>query len=569
MTASAGRNLGRYRLERLIGRGGMAEVWEARDQTLGRRVAVKIILPNLSAETRFHERFLSEARAVAALEHENVLPIYDFGDAAGEPYLVMPFLENGTLAERLERGAVTPAQAIEWIRQLASALDAAHAAGVLHRDVKPANVMLGGGGRLLLADFGIAKSNQSADLTATGIALGTPAYMAPELARGEGATSASDRYALGVLAYELLCGRPPFVGDNALALLHQHLTTPVPAVITARPDLPDDLDPAFARILAKDPAVRPPTCAALADDIARAFGASGFAPAPIAIGHRAERPIGPDDATLAAPVPHGAPTPATHAMSHPAPTISSAATGHQVPASPTKRGTGAIAAAVLGALVVIAVGWLLFQNRRQPSGAEPPGDVAANEAPAAAEPREEPPEPSSAEPEASRASAERAATDSEREAVPAPPGATKGSASKPPVPPPAGVTAPNVPAPPLAGSRSRRRRAAPQRPPTTIRPPPRRRRPSSRRRSWAMPPAEAFAIFGLVADAWRRGRFGSELFTEIEQRSASMRSTDLESRRRALGELDRGRSGADRGRSRDGAHASPPSFSRSSTRRTG
>ena len=133
---------------------------------------------------------------------------------------------------------MTPAQAIDWIRQLASALDAAHAAGVLHRDVKPANVMLGGGGRLLLADFGIAKSNQSADLTATGIALGTPAYMAPELARGEAATSASDRYALGVVAYELLCGRPPFVGDNALALLHQHLTTPVPAVVAARPDLP-------------------------------------------------------------------------------------------------------------------------------------------------------------------------------------------------------------------------------------------------------------------------------------------------------------------------------------------
>ena len=303
MTSSAGRNLGRYRLERLIGRGGMAEVWEARDQTLGRRVAVKIILPNLSGEARFHERFLSEARSVAALEHENVLPIYDFGDAEGEPYLVMPFLENGTLAERLKRGEVTPAQAIEWIRQLASALDAAHAAGVLHRDVKPANVMLGGGGRLLLADFGIAKSNQSADLTATGIALGTPAYMAPELARGEGATSASDRYALGVLAYELLCGRPPFVGDNALALLHQHLTTPVPAVITARPDLP-----ARSRSRVR-PHPRQGSGGAAADlrrarrrdraSVRRALR-RGCARSPPAIAPRARS--GPDDATLAAPV---------------------------------------------------------------------------------------------------------------------------------------------------------------------------------------------------------------------------------------------------------------------------
>ena len=156
MTEGFARSLGRYRLERLVGRGGMAEVWEARDQTLGRRVAVKIILPNLAAETRFHERFLSEARSVAALEHDHVLPIYDFGEAEGGPYLVMPFLDHGTLAERLKRDDPTPAQSIEWIRQLASALDAAHAAGVLHRDVKPANVMFGGGGRLLLADFGIA-----------------------------------------------------------------------------------------------------------------------------------------------------------------------------------------------------------------------------------------------------------------------------------------------------------------------------------------------------------------------------------------------------------------------------
>jgi serine/threonine-protein kinase len=312
---------------------------------LGRRVAVKLILPNLSTETRFHERFLSEARSVAALEHENVLPIYDFGDAGGEPYLVMPFLENGTLAERLEQGEVTPAQAIEWIRQLASALDAAHEAGVLHRDVKPANVMLGGGGRLLLADFGIAKSDQSGDLTATGIALGTPAYMAPELARGEGATSASDRYALGVLAYELLCGRPPFVGDNALALLHQHLTTPVPAVITARPDLPEDLDPAFARILAKDPAARPVTCAALAGEIARAFGGSVEAVAPITVGPRAARPIGAEDATLAARVSHGAATPATRVADRPAPSIMSVDSAARTPAPATRYRPAAIAAA--------------------------------------------------------------------------------------------------------------------------------------------------------------------------------------------------------------------------------
>jgi hypothetical protein len=352
---------------------------------------------------------------VAALEHENVLPIYDVGDAEGEPYLVMPFLENGTLAERLERGEVTPAQAIEWIRQLGTALDAAHAAGVLHRDVKPANVMIGGGGRLLVADFGIAKSNQSGDLTATGIALGTPAYMAPELARGEGATSASDRYALGVIAYELLCGRPPFIGDNALALLHQHLTTP-------------------ARVRRR----------------CRRGGADH---------RRSWRP--PPDRSRGC----------------------------------NTRGAGFTgrAAAVLAALVVIAGGWLLFQSRQRTNRAEP-AELAANDLPGPAAPLEEPLEPSIAEPEGSRADAAKT-TDSARESLPPPPVATQ-AASQPPAPPPApAATAASNEEQPAAGH-------------------------------WAMPPAEAFAIFGLVADAWRHGRFDSELFAQVEQRSASMRSTD-------------------------------------------
>ncbi len=220
------------------------------------------------------------------------------------------------------------------------------------------------------------------------------------------------------------------------------------------------------------------------------------------IGHRAERPIGPDDATLAAPVPHGAPTPATHAMGHPAPTISSAATGHQVPASPTKRRAGAIAAAVLGALVVIAVGWLLFQNRRQPSGAEPPGDVAANEAPADA-----PNRPSRRAPNQRHHVHPRSVprpTPNANRCRPRPV-RRKASVSKPPVPPPAGVTAPNMPAPPLAAHGLAA--DAPAAATASDHPAAAGGEDHQAAARWAMPPAEAFAIFGLVADAWRQGRF--------------------------------------------------------------
>jgi len=252
-----GQTLGRYRLEASLGRGGMAEVFRARDERLGRTVAVKVILPSFASEPHFAERFLREARLVASLEHPHILPVYDSGDDNGVPYLVMPYLQGGTLVERMAAGALSPDTALRWIGELAMALDAAHSHGVLHRDVKPANVLLGAGDRALLADFGIAKSGEAAtQLTATGVVIGTPTYMAPELAQGRPASPASDLYALAVLAYEMLTGAPPFSGESALSLLHQHVTTPPPSV-RARATLPAALDAVFARALAKDPAQRP------------------------------------------------------------------------------------------------------------------------------------------------------------------------------------------------------------------------------------------------------------------------------------------------------------------------
>ncbi len=287
MSDYVGRSLGRYRLEKLLGQGGMAEVHQATDTKLARTVAVKVILATHAIKGDFLERFLREARMVASLEHPNILPVYDFGEDNGVPFLVMPYLSGGSLRERLRAGAVPLALASAWITQLADALDAAHAAGVLHRDVKPANVLVDRNDRLFLADFGIAKmlENQSG-LTTTGVVVGTPIYMAPEQAQGRPATPATDRYALAVVAYEILCGRPPFDGDNPLSLMHQHVSSPPPLLSARIGGLPAGLDAVLSQALAKDPAARPPTCRALADAVAALLPA-GITPPPALAGRGA------------------------------------------------------------------------------------------------------------------------------------------------------------------------------------------------------------------------------------------------------------------------------------------
>ena len=281
-----GRRLGRYRLEELLGQGGMAEVWRAADERLGRTVAVKVIHSTHLRDGHFRERFHREAQLVASLDHPNVLPVYDYGDEEGVPYLVMPYLDGGTLRDRMLGAPIPFAQAVSWIHQLADALDAAHAAGILHRDVKPANVLIRRDDRLALADFGIAKMVESpTGLTATGMVVGTPIYMAPEQAQGKPATPASDLYALAVLAYELLSGRPPFDGESALALMHQHVTAPAPLLSSSVRGLPAGLDPIFEQALAKEPERRPPS--------GRAFARQLFAFVPTGTGLDLERATTP------------------------------------------------------------------------------------------------------------------------------------------------------------------------------------------------------------------------------------------------------------------------------------
>ncbi len=269
-----GESLGRYRIEGRLGRGGMAEVVRARDEKLGREVAVKVILPDFAADESFLERFEREAKVVASLDHPHILPIYDFGEHRGRPFVVMPWIRGGTLADRLDGGPLDPRQVVAWTAQLAEALDAAHAAGVLHRDIKPGNVLVGRGERLYLADFGIAFLLDATRLTRTGAVVGTPMYMAPEVAGGQPAQAASDRYSLAVLAYEMLAGRPPFEGENVLSILHQHATRPVPPITARASHLPPGLDRTLERGLAKDPAERPASCGALVAALSGAFPGS-------------------------------------------------------------------------------------------------------------------------------------------------------------------------------------------------------------------------------------------------------------------------------------------------------
>src|SRR3954449_2291091 len=234
----------RYRVVRHVANGGMASVWEARDELLDRSVAVKLLASHLSEDDRGRRRFQREARAAAGLSnHPHVVTIYDVGEYEGRTFIVMELLTGGTLADRLRSGERIPHEtALRWLREAASALDAAHEAGVVHRDVKPANMLIDEHGRLAIADFGIARLALEDQLTATGTVLGTAAYISPEQAVGDPATPASDRYALAVVAFELLTGERPFQGENFAAQARAHVEDPPPRATELEPSLPPEVD---------------------------------------------------------------------------------------------------------------------------------------------------------------------------------------------------------------------------------------------------------------------------------------------------------------------------------------
>jgi serine/threonine protein kinase len=276
MTEVAGRLLGgRYRMDAPLASGGMGEVWGARDLLLDRAVAVKVLGGAFAGDGRAAERLRREARAAGRLEHPAIARVLDLGEDGGRPYLVMELLEGESLAERIARaGPMEAAEAARVVTAVAGALEAAHRAGVVHRDVKPGNVFLTADGGVKVLDFGIASAAGDTTLT-TGDLIGTAAYLAPERALGHQATAACDVYALGVVLYELLAGRRPFEAGSDIELAMAHINAdPVPLAMVA-PTAPPSLVAACEQAMAKDPAARPRSAAAFA----RLVAGPGPAPA--------------------------------------------------------------------------------------------------------------------------------------------------------------------------------------------------------------------------------------------------------------------------------------------------
>ncbi|MER7504028.1 protein kinase [Nonomuraea pusilla] len=255
---------GRYRLDARIGAGGMGEVWRGEDVVLARTVAVKVLLPGRMQDPGFVARFQGEARAMATINHSGVVDVYDYGVSGDNVYLVMKFVDGEPLDRLLARlGRIPPQAAMELIAQAASALQAVHDQGIVHRDVKPGNLLVQRDGTLVLTDFGIARSDLANRLTDAGMVLGTAAYCAPEQAEGAPVTPAVDLYALGVVAYECLAGQRPFDGDSPVTIALKHIREappPLPA------DIPQPVRALVERALSKDPARRHPTARAMSDE---------------------------------------------------------------------------------------------------------------------------------------------------------------------------------------------------------------------------------------------------------------------------------------------------------------
>ncbi|MEN3283489.1 MAG: hypothetical protein V7607_4629, partial [Solirubrobacteraceae bacterium] len=253
-----GQRFGAYQLGKLLGRGGMGVVYQAQHVHLGRTVALKLLAPQLSGSEDFRARFLRESRLAATLDHPGIVTIYDAGDVNGVLYLAMRFVRGTDLAAMLvQRGPLGASEALAILEQVAAALDAAHAAGLVHRDVKPANVMIEGQ-RCYLTDFGLTKrsSSDSAQLTAAGQFLGTVDYISPEQIEGREVDGRADVYALGCVLFECLTGSRPYPRDSQVAIIFAQLREPPPRPCELRPDLPAAIDMVVAKAMAKDPIQR-------------------------------------------------------------------------------------------------------------------------------------------------------------------------------------------------------------------------------------------------------------------------------------------------------------------------
>jgi serine/threonine protein kinase len=265
------RTLQEYRIEGIVGVGRMGVVYLAIDPRTGRAVALKVLREDVSADPVYRARFRREGELLASLRHPHIVPTYGRGEVDGELYIAMR-LTCGTLRDLVNAGPLPVGDALQILTAVADALDSAHAMGVVHRDVKPANVLLDPGPRIFLGDFGLARDPQGAALTAPGQVLGSIDYMAPELLDGEGIGPATDIYGLACMAVETLTGQVPYLKDTDAAVMYAHVVEAAPSVRARRPELPAALDDVIAAGMAKDPDERPPTAGAFVADMFYALG---------------------------------------------------------------------------------------------------------------------------------------------------------------------------------------------------------------------------------------------------------------------------------------------------------
>lgn len=274
MTDLVGHQLGQYSVTAEIGRGGMATVYQATQASMKRTVAIKILPRNLTHDEKFLARFYREVEIAASLQHPHILPVYDFGEYDGMPYIVMAYMNGGTLSDLVAQGRMETGEITRIVQEMASALDYAHSKGVIHRDFKPSNVLLDEQKHTYLADFGLAKLTDSTEhLTGTGI-LGTPTYMAPEQAEPNELTVAADVYALGVTIFQMLTGRVPYEAPTPLGVLMAHITQPVPDIQQIRPELSHETQMVIGRSMAKEVSERFPSSGALSNALAVALKAA-------------------------------------------------------------------------------------------------------------------------------------------------------------------------------------------------------------------------------------------------------------------------------------------------------
>jgi tRNA A-37 threonylcarbamoyl transferase component Bud32 len=369
-----GEAFGRYRIEAEIGRGGQAVVYRATQLDLDRQVALKVFDEGYLTRAGALERFRREAIAAGRLEHPRIVPVYDAGEVEGRAYISMRLIPGDTLAERIARGGPLPVdETLAMLSDIAEALDFAHARGTIHRDVKPANILLDPGGAAYLSDFGLVRLDDMPGLTRRGDWLGTAEYVSPEQVEGEPATAASDVYALAAVAFEALTGRAPFVRREPSAVLLAHVRDAVPSASAVAAGIPQEVEEALSRGLAKDPAQRPSSARRLVDELRHGLGAGGARPtvpgeaAPAAALAAAD----PWDAALTR-FAGGAPT-----AGGPVPDRPTEAFGDAARRRAWALGRDWMVAAAVAVLVLLAGailgGWMLGSSQADASGAQERG----------------------------------------------------------------------------------------------------------------------------------------------------------------------------------------------------